>query len=93
MGYAGNQDPSFIIPTAIAASKIDTTKPANYDDLNFHIGDDADKHSKTFGISYPIRKGQVDNWTQMEQFWQHCVFKYLRCDPEDHYFCLVNNFI
>jgi actin-related protein 3 len=25
----------------------------------------------------------------MEQVWQHCIFKYLRCDPEDHYFCLT----
>jgi len=25
----------------------------------------------------------------MEQLWQHCIFKYLRCDPEDHYFCLT----
>jgi len=42
-----------------------------------------------YGINYPVRKGQVDNWTHMEQLWQHCIFKYLRCDPEDHFFCLT----
>jgi len=25
----------------------------------------------------------------MEQLWQHCIFKYLRAEPEDHYFCLT----
>jgi len=25
----------------------------------------------------------------MEQLWQHCIFKYLRCEPEDHFFCLT----
>jgi actin-related protein 3 len=25
----------------------------------------------------------------MEQVWQHCIFKYLRAEPEDHYFCLT----
>eukprot|EP00961_Rhodomonas_salina_P253739 3429253-Rhodomonas_salina.1 len=26
----------------------------------------------------------------MERFWQRCIFKYLRCEPEEHYFCLVS---
>jgi actin-related protein 3 len=89
MGYAGNIEPQFIIPTAISAKKVDTNKPANLDDLDFHIGDDAELTSKTNGINYPVRKGQVDNWTQMEQVWQHSIFKYLRAEPEDHYFCLT----
>jgi actin-related protein 3 len=25
----------------------------------------------------------------MEQLWQHCIFKYLNCEPEDHYFLLT----
>lgn len=25
----------------------------------------------------------------MEHYWQQCIFKYLRCDPEDHYFLLT----
>lgn len=67
MGYAGNVEPQFIIPTSIAAKKVDINKAANLDDLDFHIGDEAEPYSKTFGINYPVRKGQVDNWTQMEQ--------------------------
>jgi actin-related protein 3 len=25
----------------------------------------------------------------MERFWEQCIFKYLRAEPEDHYFLLV----
>jgi actin-related protein 3 len=25
----------------------------------------------------------------MELFWEHCIFKYLRCEPEDHFFLLT----
>jgi len=25
----------------------------------------------------------------MELFWEHCIFRYLRCEPEDHYFLLT----
>jgi actin-related protein 3 len=25
----------------------------------------------------------------MERYWEHCIFKYLRCEPEDHHFLLT----
>jgi len=84
MGFAGNAEPSFIIPTVIASHSGNVNKGLNkaaatgIEDLDFHIGDDALKNSKVYGINYPVRKGQVDNWTHMEQVWQHCIFKYLR---------------
>ena len=27
----------------------------------------------------------------MEKVWQQCIFNYLRCDPEDHYFLLTES--
>jgi len=35
------------------------------------------------------RDSQVENWDHMERFWQRCIFEHLRCEPEEHYFCLV----
>ena len=46
-------------------------------------------NAKMYELSYPVRHGQIDNWTHMEQFWEQTIFKYLRADPEDHYFLLV----
>ncbi|KAL0357834.1 UNVERIFIED_CONTAM: Actin-related protein 3 [Sesamum calycinum] len=63
-------------------------------DLDFSIGDEALSRSKSSGASnltYPIRHGQVDDWDAMERFWQQCIFNYLRCDPEDHYFLLTES--
>ena len=31
----------------------------------------------------------MENWDNMERLWQQCIFKYLRTDPEDHYFLLT----
>jgi actin-related protein 3 len=91
MGYAGNSEPSYIIPTAIAS--LDEAQMAKVKggipDLDFHIGDEAVDNSKTYGINYPIRQGLIDNWTHMEKVWQHCIFKYLRSEPEDHYYLLT----
>jgi len=90
MGYAGNSEPSYIIPTAIASSD-DAKKSVkgNIPDLDFFIGDEAIDNSATYGINYPVRHGLIDNWTHMEKVWQHCIFKYLRSEPEDHYFLLT----
>ncbi|KAF9357192.1 Arp2/3 complex subunit, actin nucleation center [Mortierella sp. NVP85] len=111
MGFAGNNDPSFIIPTVIATgasanssggpavpskpSYLGTTSSSNVaskrgiEDLDFFIGDEALANSKTYAINYPIRHGQIENWDHMERYWEQCIFKYLRCEPEDHHFLLT----
>lgn len=94
MGYAGNTEPQYIIPTTIATAESAAKKTAasakkGVEDLDFFIGDEATAMSKTYDLFYPVRHGQIDNWTHMEQFWEHCIFKYLRSEPEDHYFLLT----
>jgi len=94
MGYAGNCEPQYIVPTVIAtqegkgAQKAATQKKG-VEDLDFYIGDEALANSKTYDVFYPVRHGQIDNWTHIEYFWEQAIFKYLRCEPEDHYFLLT----
>jgi actin-related protein 3 len=61
------------------------------EDLDFFIGDEALANAKTpgYGVHYPIRHGMIDNWDYMERYWEQTIFKYLRAEPEDHYFLLV----
>lgn len=111
MGFAGNVEPCFITPTAVAVndSFADQTRAtagaakgnwlAQHSagvmaDLDFFIGEEAitrSRSSSAYSLSYPIRNGQVENWDTMEKFWQQCIFNYLRCDPEDHYFLLTES--
>jgi len=62
------------------------------EDLDFHIGDEAFQNQKTYNLQYPIRHGQIENWDLMERFWEQSIFKYMKCEPEDHYFLLVSYF-
>ena len=61
------------------------------EDLDFFIGDDALANARTpgYGVHYPIRHGMIDNWDYMERYWEQTIFKYLRAEPEDHYFLLT----
>ena len=54
---------------------------------DFYIGDEADVPG--YATKYPIRHGIVEDWDLMERFWEQCIFKYLRAEPEDHFFLLT----
>lgn len=59
--------------------------------MDFYIGDEAFANQKTYALNYPIRHGQVENWDLMERYWEQSIFKYMRAEPEDHYFLLVRS--
>jgi actin-related protein len=95
MGYAGNKEPQFIIPSAIAVKE--TAKVGDdasrrlargVEDLDFFIGDEA-MDAKGYSVKYPVRHGMVEDWDLMEKFMEQCIFKYLRAEPEDHHFLLT----
>ncbi|KAI7976659.1 hypothetical protein EIK77_009890 [Talaromyces pinophilus] len=107
-GFAGNDSPSFVFPTAIATKAAGgggaaasgrpavANKPSflgggggggghlagkrGTEDLDFFIGDEAlsAANGPGYGIHYPIRHGQIENWDHMERFWSNSIFKYLR---------------
>lgn len=93
LGYSGNNDPSFIIPTAIATREVPKNQhlasKRGIEDLDFTIGDEAMANARTYALKYPMRHGQVESWDLMEKYHQACIFHYLRCEPEDHAFLLV----
>jgi len=95
MGFAGNSDPQFIIPSCIAIkenAKVGDTAirrlGKGVEDLDFYIGDEA-QDAATYTVKWPIRHGIVEDWDLMERFWEQAIFKYLRAEPEDHYFLLT----
>lgn len=94
LGFAGNTEPQFIMPSSICikeGTNVGETAARRVmkgvDDLDFYIGDEADKPG--YALKYPIRHGIVEDWDLMERFWEQCIFKYLRAEPEDHYFLLT----
>jgi len=95
MGYAGNTEPQYIIPSCIAikeSAKVGDQAirrlGKGVEDLDFFIGDEA-LEAPTYAVKWPIRHGIVDDWDLMERFMEQAIFKYLRAEPEDHYFLLT----
>lgn len=98
MGYGGNTEPSFLIPTAVAAADEgagDNLAPPRggggkegISDLEYFVGDDA-VATKLYQTNYPIRHGLIENWNNMERLWQRCFYEYMRVEPDEHYVLLV----
>jgi len=95
LGFAGNREPQFILPSAIAIKESANIGQQGgshmfkgVNDLDFYIGDEA-VEATGYACKYPIRHGIVEDWDLMERFWEQCIFKYLRAEPEDHYFLLT----
>lgn len=84
MGYAGNEQPQFVIPTTIATNPKKGAARQPTDDFDYFIGEAAIAASQHHVLGYPIRHGQIDNWDLMEAYWAQCFFSHLRCDPEEH---------
>uniref|UniRef100_A0A7S3JGF0 Actin-related protein 3 n=1 Tax=Euplotes harpa TaxID=151035 RepID=A0A7S3JGF0_9SPIT len=92
MGFAGNLDPSFIIPSVIGEypEKSDVSVSKNqFNDYDYYIGEEAFLNTKSHGLCYLMKGGMIENWEQMEKFWHKSIFQYLRADPEEHYMVLT----
>ena len=81
--------PSFLAAGGGASGHLSAKRGT--EDLDFFIGDEAlaAANGPGYGLHYPIRHGQIENWDHMERFWSNSIFKYLRVEPEDHYFLLT----
>ena len=68
MGYAGNCEPQYIVPTVVASRALKGGQEATVDgvdDLDFYIGNEALAHATTHQVNYPIRHGLIENWDNM----------------------------
>jgi len=96
MGFAGNYEPQFIVPSLISNfTEMKETKGAqnlkykDVQDLDFFIGAEASVKRENYTQEPPIRHGIVENWDNMEKYWQRAIFGYMNADPEEHYFLLT----
>lgn len=90
LGFAGNSEPQFIFPSQIGVREtagVGNKIHQGLDDLDFYIGDEAIRPN--YAQKWPLRHGIIEDWDLYERFMEQIIFKYLRAEPEDHYFLLT----
>ncbi|XP_052763397.1 actin-5-like [Mya arenaria] len=84
-GFAGDDAPRAIFPTVIG-------RPGPWYDFvmmgkdrkDTYIGDEAQSKRIALSLKYPVERGIVTNWDDMEQIWHHVFYDQLRVAPEEH---------
>jgi actin-related protein 3 len=88
LGYSVNSRPDYIIPTVVGIPADLNTRSVSQrtgtEDLDFYIGFEAQARAPAYAGTNVMKHGQIEDWDKIEQFWEQCIFKYLRCEPEDH---------
>lgn len=49
-----------------------------------YVGDEAQSKRGVLNLRYPIKRGIVTNWEDMEKIWHHTFYNELRAAPENH---------
>ena len=87
LGYSTNAMPTWVIPSCIGSDARDVhagQTESETEDLDFYIGHEAAAMQHRCPNTNILQHDQTYDWDNIEHFWEQCLFKYLRCDPEDH---------
>ena len=88
VGFAGEDAPLSIFPTVVARPRIRSGRgrPNEIDEDEVLVGDEGARHALTsdYTCHYPVSRGIVTNWDDMERIWHHAFYSELRVAPEDH---------
>ncbi|KAJ5075102.1 actin [Anaeramoeba ignava] len=81
-GFAGDDLPKKntrnIIGNLINESNLINLSKSQY------IGNEAQENKEILNLSYPIQKGIIENWDNMEKMWHHIFYNELKIAPEEH---------
>jgi actin len=87
VGIAGDYAPTAIFPSVVGCSNKYQT---NYEQIirseeeECYIGDEAQLRRRTLNLHYPIERGIITNWEEMEKIWHHTFYNELRVAPDEH---------
>ena len=85
-GFAGDDSPRAVFPTIVQKPR-HRGFMVGMDQRDRYVGDEAQvRRAGVLTIHYPIERGIVTNWDDMEYIWHHTFYNELRVAPEE---CIV----
>ncbi|XP_076917060.1 actin-2-like [Bidens hawaiensis] len=82
-GFAGDDDPKVEFSSIVGKTRR-VSGMVSVGSIEAYIGDEAQSKRGVLTIEYPMERGIVKNWDDMEKIWHYTFDNGLRVAPEDH---------
>lgn len=76
-GFSGDDNPRAILPSAVGL-------PKQARGSGERVGDEPLKRRDLFDIKFPIQRGIIQDWENMEKIWHYAFYNELKIPPEEH---------
>ncbi|XP_060239225.1 uncharacterized protein LOC132653801 [Meriones unguiculatus] len=83
VGFAGTEAPLAVFPTILGKLKYDNLL-VGLEKEDWFIGGEAQNNLLHLNLYYPITRGTITNWDNMEKIWHHSFYSVLRIAPDQH---------
>ncbi|XP_038060660.1 actin-85C-like [Patiria miniata] len=86
-GFGGELAPEAVFPTVVGRplySDSSQAEDAKQQDTDCFIGDQAQQKREILSLRYPIERGIITDWDEMEKIWHHTFANELCVAPEDY---------
>ncbi|ETO21826.1 hypothetical protein RFI_15382 [Reticulomyxa filosa] len=84
IGFSGESSgPRLVLPNIVGRPK-EAGISAGMGQKSLYIGDEAQTRRGILNLSYPMERGMITSWDDMENVWVHGLFSELGIEPENH---------
>ncbi|XP_075405015.1 actin-related protein T3 [Tenrec ecaudatus] len=80
-GLAGSREPQFVVPNLVGRTRGQGREAPGAEEL--FVGDRAQDGHSSLSISYPVERGLITSWGDMETVWKHVYDHNLKLKPSD----------
>ncbi|XP_066455522.1 actin-1-like [Eleutherodactylus coqui] len=82
IGTSGNKEPCFIYHNIIGRPK---AKPVmiGAGQKDYFVGEEAQRRRGVLSLKYPVERGVITSWEDMELIWKHSYYCHLKINPSE----------